>query len=574
MGCSTDPFVLPASPRTRTPGPRSTPRVACALVLAVSLFAAGCSSGDDSSDDASTRDTEVPVADRTCDQGATVTPVVSAPVEGVPSDVTITSFDGTLIRAHWFPAQEETSGGAPSPTVLMGPGWGQPGATEERDSALGYGAMPIRFLRAAGYNMLTWDPRGFGASSGEATANSPEVEGRDVQVLIDWVATQREALLDRDGDPRVGMIGGSYSGGIQLVVGAIDCRVDALVPGAAWHSLETSLYPNQTAKAGWGSLLNRAAVAFNAKVDPHVGKAATQALGTGVLDEEVLEWLRSRGPGDLVGKITAPTLLVHGTVDNLFTPTEGVTNFTALRKTGAPVSMLWFCGGHGICLTGDGDTDLVNGRTRDWLDRYLKGYESVDTGPVMDVVDQNGERWVGDDYPTEPDATLVAEGPGGPLTLDDESKTGTAVAPNSQDLFASIFARVTPARADKALKLTVKAEEDALVFGAPRLRLRYRGETPDGPQPTRIFAQLVDDETGHVVGNQIVPVPLDLDGADHTVEVDLEVVAHHLTDGASVTLQLVATTFAFAVPRLGGELTAISIELELPVAQSLTRARP
>jgi ABC-2 type transport system ATP-binding protein len=370
------------------------------------------------------------------------------------------------------------------------------------------------------------------------------------------------------------MIGGSYGGGIQLVVGAIDCRVDALVPGAAWHSLETSLYPNDTAKAGWGSLLNRAAVAFNGKVDRHVADAATQALGDGVLDEEILEWFRSRGPGDLVEKITAPTLLVHGTVDNLFTPTEGVTNYLALRKTGAPVSMLWFCGGHGICLTGDGDTDLVNGRTRDWLDRYLKGFESVDTGPVMDVVDQNGDRWVGDDYPTEPDSTLVAEGPGGNLTLDTESKTNTAVAPNSEDLFSSIFAGVTPARADKALKLTVKAEEDALVFGAPHLRLNYRGTTPGGPEPTRVFAQLVDDKTKHVLGNQIVPVPLDLDGDDHTVEVDLEVVAHHLTKGASVTLQLVATTFAFAEPRLGGQLIAVSIELELPVTESLTPARP
>jgi ABC-2 type transport system ATP-binding protein len=564
MGCSTDPCARPA-----------VPRLACALVLAMALLATGCSSGDGSKDDASTGDTTAArTADRTCDQGATVDPVVSAPVEGVPSDVNVTSFDGTLIRAHWFPAQEETSGGAPAPTVLMGPGWGQPGATEERDSALGYGSMPIRFLRSAGYNMLTWDPRGFGASSGEATANSPEVEGRDVQVLLDWVATRPEALLDRDGDPRVGMIGGSYSGGIQLIVGAIDCRVDALVPGATWHSLVTSLYPNDTAKAGWTSLLNRAAVAFNAKVDPHVGKAATQALGTGVLDEEVLEWFRSRGPGDLVGQITAPTLLVHGTVDNLFTPTEGVTNFEALQKTGAPVSMLWFCGGHGICLTGDGDTDLVNGRTRDWLDRYLKGFESVDTGPVMDVVDQNGERWVGDDYPSEPDSTLVAQGPGGNLTLDTESKTGTATAPNSGDLFSSIFAGVTPARADKALKLKVVAKGDALVFGAPRLRLNYRGETPDGPEPTRIFAQLIDDETGLVVGNQIVPVPLELDGDDHTVEIDLEVVAHHLTKGSSVTLQLVATTFAFAEPRLGGTLIAVSIELELPVTEALTPARP
>jgi ABC-2 type transport system ATP-binding protein len=80
----------------------------------------------------------------------------------------------------------------------------------------------------------------------------------------------------------------------------------------------------------------------------------------GVLDEEVVDWFVARGPGDLVGQITAPTLLVHGTVDNLFTPSEGATNFQALQDAGTPVAMLWFCGGHGICLTGEGDSELVN----------------------------------------------------------------------------------------------------------------------------------------------------------------------------------------------------------------------
>ena len=41
--------------------------------------------------------------------------------------------------------------------------------------------------------MLTWDPRGFGNSGGEAEWDSPEYEARDVQALMDALATFPEA---------------------------------------------------------------------------------------------------------------------------------------------------------------------------------------------------------------------------------------------------------------------------------------------------------------------------------------------------------------------------------------------
>src|SRR6478609_211741 len=63
----------------------------------------------------------------TCDRPAEPTPT-AAPVDGVPSDWDITTFDGVKIRAHWFPVASATAA-APAPTVLMGPGWGQAGDT-------------------------------------------------------------------------------------------------------------------------------------------------------------------------------------------------------------------------------------------------------------------------------------------------------------------------------------------------------------------------------------------------------------------------------------------------------------
>ena len=176
---------------------------------------------------------------------------------GSSSDYDVVSFDGTRIRVHWFPLPSrggET--GVTRPTVLKGPGWGLAGDVNTAGSGYGlFGDLGIHALNAAGYNVLTWDPRGFGKSGGTVETDSPDFEGRDVVRLIDWVTQQPGVRLDGTGDPRLGMVGASYGGGIQLVTAAIDCRVDAIVPQIAWHSLDTSLYRTQTVKSGWGDLL-------------------------------------------------------------------------------------------------------------------------------------------------------------------------------------------------------------------------------------------------------------------------------------------------------------------------------
>src|SRR5690349_21280446 len=182
-------------------------------------------------------------------------------------DDTITSFDGTQIALHFFPTDKPIDG-KKSPTVLFGPGWAQPGDSDQNSASdPTVGSVGVGPLRAAGFNVLTWDPRGFGKSGGTVTVDSPDAEGRDVQALIDYVAKQPEVQLDGANDPRLGMSGASYGGGIQLVTAAIDKRVDAIVPDIAWHSLTTSLYKDDTFKGGWGTLLYTLGKA-NGKLDP------------------------------------------------------------------------------------------------------------------------------------------------------------------------------------------------------------------------------------------------------------------------------------------------------------------
>src|SRR5919199_1143966 len=171
-----------------------------------------------------------------------------------------------------------------------------------------FGAAGVGPLRRAGFNVLTWDSRGFGESGGTVTVDYKGNEGRDVQALVDYLAQQPEALLDGPGDPRVGMHGPSYAGGIELVAAAIEPRIDAIAPDIAWHSLLTSLYKEETVKGGWASLLYGAGQ--SGRLDSHITSAFASGATTGTLSPQDRAWFASRGPGDaLVGRIRVPTLL-------------------------------------------------------------------------------------------------------------------------------------------------------------------------------------------------------------------------------------------------------------------------
>jgi len=93
---------------------------------------------------------------------------------------------------------------------------------------------------------------------------------------------------------------------------------------------------------------------------------------------------------------------------------------------------------------------------------------------------------------------------------------------------------------------------------------------PPGERPTRVFAQLVDESTGLVLGNQVTPIEVTLDGRSHTASVPLEMIAFTGRPGAHIELQLVATTVAYAAPRLGGSVDFSRVHISLPVVTGAT----
>ena len=119
-------------------------------------------------------------------------------------------------------------------------------------------------LARAGFAVLTWSARGFGASTGQIALDSPDYEVKDVEGLVSWLAAQPRVLLDHPGDPRVGIAGDSYGGGIALLAAAYDHRIDAVVAQSTWNNLATALFPDAAAggspadgvfKRQWASLL-------------------------------------------------------------------------------------------------------------------------------------------------------------------------------------------------------------------------------------------------------------------------------------------------------------------------------
>jgi ABC-2 type transport system ATP-binding protein len=256
-------------------------------------------------------------------------------------DAIVESFDGTPIVTHFFPApglaEDERA-----PTILVGHGWGGSGATSPPDH-----------YAEAGYNVLTWDARGFGGSGGTVMIDHPEFEARDVQALIDFVAVQPEAELDAPGDPRVGMDGPSYGGGIQFITAARDQRIDAITPTIAWHSLNRALYRSEVVKSGWDLALVGAGIPTStipgvfSPAGVQTGNqsdlfydAVVDGLSTGQLSPEFQQWLREHGPDFLLDRIKAPAMISQGTVDTLFTLDEADDNYRALERNGIPVRMM------------------------------------------------------------------------------------------------------------------------------------------------------------------------------------------------------------------------------------------
>jgi len=505
------------------------------------------------------------------------------------------SFDGTPISVNYFPAVNVANGEADSaPTVLAASGLACAANTDpntvygqlfpsEQFGSLTPGIKPLRedaFASAlpggpsydggGGYNVITWDPRGEFASGGQLQIDNPFYEGRDVSSIISWLSSaanpaRNQVMTALDGDPLIGMTGGSYGGGIQLTT--VDPRIDAIVPEIAWYSLLSSLYPNDSQfKTGFGTILGAALAFTGARVNPAIYQGILTGILFGWLSEDSQAVLASVGPTALLNQERAPTLMFQGIDDTLFPLSQSVAVGETITANpwDTPFKLVWFCGGHGTCDIANPPVEqdargLIDNLK--WLDQYVAGTGTpADDIPTFQWYDQDGLYWTADKLPWEEgfntDQPYSTQGGGGVLGL------GPIIGGSGPAPIGDLPFSITNAgKAWNALNLSATPPEGSQIVGSPTLSFSYRGL---GTSRT-VYAQLVDDATGLVPGNNVTPVPVILDGRERTVTISLEDIAYTVAPGDSLTLQITSSAISYENFTTLGLIDVSGITLELPL---------
>jgi len=470
-------------------------------------------------------------------------------------DGTVTSVangEEAAIVYHLF-LPDGASAEAPVPVVLQTHGWGGTGSTGIDDEN--------GFIQA-GYGVLTWDQRGFGGSGGKVHVDSPEYEGQDVMRLIDLLAADPRVAQEAAGDPRIGMSGGSYAGGIQFVTAALDKRVDAIAPEIAWNNLSNTLAPHGVIKLQWSLLLYAAGAAAaygeNDGYDFALHRALAESSANGAWSKSTHEFFESRGPASLLEDIEAPTFIIQATTDTLFPPSQAADNYAAMRKfRNAPLKMAWYCGGHGVCdpFSG-GPEDYIDGRIVGWFDRYVKGRKSVATGAKFEYLDQQGDWNRARSYPVPAATTITSDKASGVVVTPGEPTAGGVVG-------------FSGTQGETSLEVPLPAFTGRLI-GEPVVTMTVTmlgSGTTDRPLHAPLFFQLVDKGTGAVLGNQTIPYVFGADPEPQTVSFPIEGVSYDVAESDQLVLEINSNSANYMVQRGAAAFNIGEVSVELPVVQ-------
>ncbi|MFV0461689.1 MAG: alpha/beta fold hydrolase [Nostocoides sp.] len=324
------------------------------------------------------------------------TPTVSAPVTtgGITtSDLTVPvgpEPDGTVVTLD-ATVYSPTGSGA-HPAVLIAHGFG--GSKEDV-------ADQARRLAGQGFVVLTYTARGFGASGGRIHLDDPDFEVADARALVSLLASRPDVVLDRPGDPRVGVVGGSYGGALALMLAATDPRVDTDVALITWNDLSDAFFPQQAVtkatvgtpagveaidspgpfKRLWANRFLGSAAATRpaedgstpgnplcGRFDPAVCGPLLAAAQSGRAGPDLLDTLATHSPAPFLDKVSVPTYLIQGMTDTLFGLDQADATARALAANGTPVAVRWMDGGHdAVSTSADADEDSI----ATWLRHYL-----------------------------------------------------------------------------------------------------------------------------------------------------------------------------------------------------------
>ena len=472
------------------------------------------------------------------------------------------------------------------------------------------------------YEVLSYSGLGFGGSSCSIELDSPEWDGRAASELVSLLASPREhpeVAKNAPGDPVVGTWGGSYGGGFQFALAAVDPRVDAMIPQITWNDLSYSLAPNNDSasfnyaasppgapKFEWTDLFfadGAAQVGINHGTSGNpptgcpgfdrqvcVSQAETTATGyptadtTALLRHASAEYELFENPQAHV----PPMMLMQGQNDTLFNFADAVANYRGALRRGAPVKLVLKEGGHsGPAAPGEvNDSDPAKGYLDqlylDWYAKYLK-HQDVDTGPQVEFFrdwvsyDTNGSAQPAygssHTWPVGPVQQLYLSGggpgSGGSLVGD----TGSVVAgsqtfvnppggqPSSYSETSDQGQKLAPTDppGEFASWSTAPLAADTDVVGIPQLAFTVSAPLASSADPTTelvLYGKLYDvDPAGNVTLVHGIVAPLRVADATRPVHLNLPGQVHRYAAGHRIELVLASTDQAYAGSRVAGPIT-------------------
>jgi ABC-2 type transport system ATP-binding protein len=456
----------------------------------------------------------------------------------------------------------------PAPAVLLAHGFG--GSKNDLDSQ-------ARSLARHGYVVLAYTARGFGRSGGLIHLDAPSYEVADASRLVSYLATLPQVRQDSPGNPRVGVAGSSYGGGLALLLSAYDPRVDSVGADITWNDLTQALFPNAAGgqpgvfKKLWAGQLFASAAGRPTATDqggacgrfaPNVCAAYQQAASTGEPNAAILALLTASSPAGVLNRITAPTLLSQGEQDSLFPLGQVAANAQGIAANGAPVKVIWRAGGHD---GGTSTSELVQ-YLEDWFDPVLlrqgrtdlsfdvnvpgSGISSATGRTVSQTLRVDHGYTQGRTRPVAvggPPQTIYAPAGGSPAAVTSVpglgSLLGTAAAATGSPGLTAIPGQVArfPSR---------PLAGSLLVAGSSTVRLSV---TARGATDATLFASvhhLGADGTDTLPAGLVAPIRLTAltPGVPRVVTVTLPGVVRNVPAGDRLLLQVSTTDLAYQLP--------------------------
>jgi putative CocE/NonD family hydrolase len=398
-------------------------------------------------------------------------------VERVREDWTM--WDGiTLPVSVYYPVIESPN--QTFPVIIFIHGWGLDKSMSE---------WAVEYYASRGYIGIAVTTRGWFGAGGQVGCMHPDHDIKDISHIITLVEEDdRFPVMEDDLGAVVGITGASMGGCFSYMIAPrknpregdpCDPRVRAVVPMHGSFDLTFSLYPNDTVKFLWATLLfsmsymgnfvgffmDMLALSADERMD---GMEKMYAIIDAMWDlippltevtedlpyiywtaierrieekEEALQlfkirsaryWCDEEYDGVVEHPISAPILILAGWNDDLFYANEGL---MAFNHTEAPKRIIVTNHGHAGCYPGpypagipvSEESQWIMDQVDAWFDRYLKGMENgVEVEPrVAFYRDRDPDNFgMADDYPlpgTQEVSLYMGDGSGGKADLSTEA---------------------------------------------------------------------------------------------------------------------------------------------------------